>query len=186
MAPSHIECVAQCPKRRHGVREMVENARTHNLVERHLQLADTIDRQLMDLEIGQVVLAPEILCVPHARRAEVDSDNPRRRTARGVFRRLRCSAAGDENRARFRVRLLRPEKVKVCAASVLVLPAPLIIVEIVDRPRIRKPFVEVFNSGRHVMAGSRFRLPAVGRLWCQSAVSLYLPLVLAAVSFSST
>ena len=54
----------------------MQNARAHDLVERHLQAADPVDRQLMDLEIGQVVLAPEFLCVPNARRAEVDPDDP--------------------------------------------------------------------------------------------------------------
>ena len=84
--PVRVEHVAQYPERRLRVREMVQNARTYDLVERHLQVADPIDRQLMDLEIGQVVLAPEILRVPHARRAEIDPDHTGRRATRGVLR----------------------------------------------------------------------------------------------------
>ena len=141
---------------------MVQNARAHDLVERHRQVADPIDRQLMDLEIGQVVLALEIFRVPDARRTEVDPDDPGRGTAGGVLRRLRCSAAGDENRALFRVGLVRPEQVEVRAASVGVLPAPPIVIEIVDRPRIRIPFVEVLDRvATSRRAGSHHWLPAV-------------------------
>ena len=190
MAPSGVEDVAQCPERRIGIREMVQNARADDLIESHRQVADTIDRQLMDLEIGQVVFAPEILRVPHARRAEIDSDDPGRGTASGMLRRLGCSAACHEDRALFCVRLVRPEQVEVSAASVLVLPAPLIVIEIVDRPRIRILFVEVLDRCRHVIAsraGSRIWLPAVACVYCHSAMSpAYLPLVLAAVRFSST
>ena len=148
--PVRVEHVAQCPERRVRVREMMQNARAHDLIERQLQLADTIDRELMDREIAEVVPALQTFRVPDTRRTEVDPDDPRRGTARGVLRRLRCAAAGHEDRALFRVRLLRPEQVKVRAASVLVLPPSSIVVEIVGRPRIRIPFVEVLDCCRHV------------------------------------
>ena len=181
-----VEHVAQTPEGRLRVGEMVQNARAHDLVEGQTQLADALDRQLVDLEIGQAVLAPEILRVPHARRTEVDPDHPDRRTARGVLRRLRGSAAGDEDCPLFGVRLVRPEQMKVRPASVRVLPPPPVVVEIVGRPRIRIPFVEVPDRCRHVIAGNRFRLPAVA-CWCtKRLLSGYLPLLLAAVSFSST
>jgi hypothetical protein len=172
--PVRVEHVAQCPERCLRVREMVQNARAHDLIERQLQIADPIDRELMDREIVQVVLALEIFRVPDARRAEVDADDPGRGTARGVLRRLRCSAAGDEDRALFCLRLARPEQVEVRAASVRVLPPPSIVVEIVGRPRVREPFVEVLDCCRHIMAGSRCWLPAVECLRYQ-ATRLLLP-----------
>ena len=150
------------------------------------QLADTIDRQLMDLEIGQSASRlRSSVCRTLVALKSIPTTRAAGQRARGVLRRLRCSAAGDEDRALFRVRLVRPEQVEVRAAPVRVLPAPSIVVEIVDRPRIRIPFVEVLDCRRHVMAGSRFWLPAVG-VRCQAARLRYLPLVLAAVSFSST
>ena len=82
--PVRVEHVAQRLERRLGVRKMVQTPVHTISSKRHLQVADPIDRQLMDLEIGQVVLVPEILRVPHARRAEVDPDDPGGRTARGV------------------------------------------------------------------------------------------------------
>ena len=90
-----------------------------------------------------------------------ERDDPGRGTARGVLRRLRCSAAGDHNRALFRVGLVRPEKVEVRAAPVVVLPAPPVPFEIVDRPRVRIAFVEILDRGLHVLplrpAGARCR-----------------------------
>ena len=159
-----VEHVAQRREGRVGIGEMVQDAGAHDLVERHSQLADAIDRQLVDLEIRQVVLAFQIFSVADAGRAEVNPDDPSSRTARGMLRCLGCAAAGDEDGARFRVWLVRPEQVEVRAAPVAVLPAASIVVEVVGRPRIRIPFVEIPDRRRHVFAeraGSRARLPAV-------------------------
>ena len=91
---------------------------------------------------------------------------------------------------------------KICAASARVLPTQSITVEIVDRPRIRIPLVEILNvcasddrqsdpdcrssralgAKRRVSAGasaSAFRIDA-------SLVARQTPLVLAAVSLSNT
>jgi len=81
---------------------------------------------------------------------------------------------------------VRPEEVKVRPASVPVLPAPLIVVEIVGRPRMRIAFVEILDRRRHVKAGSQLSLPAVECFRCQAQAFCHFPLGLAAVSFSST
>ena len=68
---------------------MVQDTRAHDFIECQSEVANAIDRQLMDLEIGQIVLAAEIIRVPHAGRADVDSDDPRR------GQRAACFAACD-------------------------------------------------------------------------------------------
>jgi hypothetical protein len=78
---------------------------------------------------------------------------------------LRRSTAGDENRPVFTVRPVRPVKMKVGATPTAVLPAPSIVIEVVDRARVRIPFVEVLDLGHG---------------------EGHFPLVLDAVSFSST
>ena len=75
----------------------------------------------------------------------------------GVLGRLRGAAAGDEDRALFGVWLVRLEEMKVSATPARVLPAPPVVVEIIDRPRVRVTFVEVLDRGRDVIAGSRVR-----------------------------
>ena len=91
------EHVAQRPQRRVGILEMVQNARADDLIETLAELADPLDRQLLHLEIGQVVLALEVFGAAHARRAEVDARHLGVRPAQGVLGRLRRPAAGDED-----------------------------------------------------------------------------------------
>ena len=76
---------------------MVQDARAHDLIELFSELADALDGQLLHLEIGQVVLALEVLGAAHARRAEVDARDLGARPAQRVLGRLRRSAAGDED-----------------------------------------------------------------------------------------
>ena len=50
-----------------GIGQMVQHARTHDLVETAAQLARPLDGQLIDLQIGQMVFAFERLGVANAR-----------------------------------------------------------------------------------------------------------------------
>ena len=56
-----------------GIRKMMENSGADNLVEGLLQFVDTIDGELMDLKIFQVVFALEFFSALHTRRADVDA-----------------------------------------------------------------------------------------------------------------
>ena len=87
--PVRVEHVAQRPERLLRVREMVQNARAHDLVERQVQLADTIDREVDGPRDCAGVLALQIVRVPDARRTEVDPDDP------GRGQRAACFAACD-------------------------------------------------------------------------------------------
>ena len=75
--------------------------------------------------------------------AEVDTGNLSLRPAQGMFGRLRCSAARNQDGVVFPARLIGPEQVIVRAASLPVLPELSIFSKAVDRPRIGIPFIEV-------------------------------------------
>ena len=111
---------------------------------------------------------------------------------RAAGQRAACFAACDVPHPAMRIvrasvyGFVRPEQMEIRAAPIPVLPAPAIGVEIVDRPRIRVAFVEVLDHRRHVLAGNHVWLPADEWVCCQGTCSCYFPLVLAAVSLSST
>lgn len=124
-------------------RKMMENLGTHNLIEARLQLVHSLDGKLVDLEIVQVVFSIELLSTAYARCAEVDADYLSRRPPQGMLSRLRCPVAGNENGVVFPVRSVRPKQMIIRAASLSVLPDPLILFKALDRPKIRVTFAEV-------------------------------------------
>ena len=105
--------VAQRGKSRVGVREMMQNAGAHDLIEAGPQFVNALDRQLVDLEIAQAVRAAKLLGTADAGRADVDGGHLRRGPAHGVPGRLRCSAAGDEDGKVVPIRSGRPEEMVV-------------------------------------------------------------------------
>jgi uncharacterized membrane protein len=60
-----------------------------------------------------------------------------------MLRRLRCSAAGNEDRQVFSIRGVRPKQMIIRATSLRVLPEPPIFFQIIDRWRIGIAVVEV-------------------------------------------
>ena len=80
-----------------GVRvgQVVEHSGGHDLVERAPQLPDTLDRELMELEVAEVVLALEIARMPQARLADVDRGDSGLGLAQRMAGRLRRAAAGN-------------------------------------------------------------------------------------------
>ena len=163
-----LQHVTQRAQPRIGICEVVQHACAHDQVERRFQLTDTLDRQLMHLEVGQLVSAPEVLGAAHAGGAEVDADDACRRRASGMLGRLRRAAACNEDRALFGVRPVGPEHVKVGAPAVAVLPALPVVVERFDRRRIRVALVEVLDSASHALAPSVRPMPAADAD-CQSS-----------------
>ena len=135
------------PRRRVG--QVVQHARADDLVESAAQLAGPLDRQLVDLQIGKAVFAFERLGVADARRADVDADHVAMPgSAQGMLGRLRGPAAGDQHLQVRAVGCLRPVQVEIGAAPALVLPAPAIAVEVVNRRRIGMLVVEARTASR--------------------------------------
>jgi hypothetical protein len=122
-----------------------------DVIEAPLELVYPIDGELMDLESAQVVLSLELLSIAYARRAEIDAGNPSPGSPQGVPCRLRGAASRDEDRVVFSIGKSGPKKMMVRACFLWVLPEPSIVLEAVDRRRIRVPFVEVLDVRRHPM-----------------------------------
>src|SRR5262245_50151648 len=134
---------AQSSKPLIGVRKMMKNAGADDLIEAHFQVTYAFDGKLADLEIVQVVFPLELLGTAHTGCAEIDADDMSRRPTQSMLGRLRCPAAGNEDGFVFPVGSCRPEEMIVGPACLSVLPKPSIFLKAVDRPGIRKPFVEV-------------------------------------------
>jgi len=128
---------------------MMQNPGADNLIEACRQLACALDGKLVNVEIAQVVFSLELFGTAHARSAEVDAGNLCRGPTHGMLRRLRRSAAGNEDRLIFAVGFRRPEEVIVRTVSLLVLPEPSIVFEAVDRAGIRIALVEVLDFRCH-------------------------------------
>jgi hypothetical protein len=125
---------------------MMEDAGADNLVETHPQFAGVLDRQVVHLEVVQLVFALQRLGAAHARGAEIDADHTRRRPSQRMLCGLGGAAAGNQDGEIILVGLGGPEQMVIGAQSLRVLPVTLISVEAVDRRRIGKPLVELLND----------------------------------------
>src|SRR5262245_1569113 len=117
---------AQSAEPRIGVRKMMKNPGTDNLIEARFQLVYPLDRELADLEIAQMIFSFEFSGTAHTRCAEIDADNLSRRPTQSMLGRLRCPAAGNEDGLVFPVGSCRPEEMIVRPACLSVLPKPSI------------------------------------------------------------
>ena len=146
IAPSGASTLRSARSASVGIFEMVQNARAHDLIEGlaatrrrarsavactsrlvrlYLRLRSSVQRTLVALKSMPVTLAfgQRTACL-----AACDVPQP---ATRIVWSSLYSGA--------------RPEEVKVRAASAAVLPTQPIAVQIVDRPRIRIPLVEILD-----------------------------------------
>jgi hypothetical protein len=98
---------------------------------------------VVDLKIFQVVFSLKGLRSKDTSRATVYAGNLTFWPTQSVLCRLRCPASRDQNGMVFSIRVVRPKKMIVCAASLAVLPEPLIFFESLDRWRVRITFVEI-------------------------------------------
>ncbi len=110
MAPSGLRTLAQSCESGIGIHKMMENSGADNLVEGVIQLVDTIDGELMDLKIRQVVFAFEVFSASHTRRADVDTRDLSCRPPQGMLCCLRRSATCDKDGIVFPIRLCRAKK----------------------------------------------------------------------------
>ena len=90
----HVAKRAQADVR---VGQVMEHAGAHDLVERAPQFPDALDRELMEFEIVEVVLALQIARVAQAGLADVDGRDSRLGLAQRMAGRLRRAAAGDQD-----------------------------------------------------------------------------------------
>jgi len=146
--PVGFEHTAKSSEPRIGVGKMMEYPGADDVIEAPLQLVYPIDGELMDLESAQVVLSLEFLSTAYARGAEIDAGNPSPRPPQGIPRRLRCAASRNEDGVLLPIGKSGPEKMMIRAAFLWVLPEPSIVLEAVDRRRIRVPFVKVLDLRR--------------------------------------
>ncbi len=135
--------VAQGPKTEIGIGQVVEHAGRDDAVERASELADVLDRDLMELEILQVVFPLELARMAQARLADVDARDACIGIAQRVPGRLRRSAAGHENLLLTPEGLQRPRQVEERAATIRVAVQVPVLIQAGERGRIRHPFVEV-------------------------------------------
>ena len=147
--PVRFEHAAKSSEPRIGVGKMMEYPGADDVIEASSQLVYPIDGELMDLETAQVVLSLEFLGTAYAGRAEIDTGNPSPRPSQGIPRRLRCAASRNEDGVVFPMGKSGPEKMMVGAMFLWVLPEPSVVLEAVDRRRIRVPFVKILDSRRH-------------------------------------
>src|SRR5215831_3796093 len=97
---------------------MVQYPGADNLVERASKLLDVFNRELLELEVVEVVLSLEVGRVAQARLADIDTSDVTTRLAQRISRRLRGATASDEDFPRFAEGLGWPHQVEVR-------PAPL-------------------------------------------------------------
>ena len=103
------------------VRQVVQHSRANHQIERATNLPDALDRELMQFEILQIILALKIARVAKACVAHVDRRDSSIRLAKRVPRGLRSAAASDKD---FLVspRLLGgPDQMELGSATVRVL-----------------------------------------------------------------
>ena len=121
----------------------MEDAGAEDQIEGQRQAVDALDRQLMELEVVEVVSVFELAGVPQAGVTDVDGHDPCRRVPTRVSGRLRRAAASDQDGLLVRQRPVGPGEMELR-------PAPaglerLVLVEVRNRRRIGQPFVEVAN-----------------------------------------
>src|SRR5579872_3875330 len=138
-----FECVVQSTQARIRVDEMMKNAGAYDLIETHPQVVHSLDVELVNLQIRKVVFFLMLLGLAHAGCTAVDTGNLSRRPAQRMLGRLRCPAARDEDGLVFPIRSAGPKKVIVGAASLPILPEPLISLQIIDWWRVRITVVEI-------------------------------------------
>src|SRR5256885_12408773 len=118
---------------------MVEHSGTDDEIELCLHLGDSFDGQSTDLQILKTMSVLERLRAADARDTEVDAGDASVGPAHGVLRRLRCSAASDEDGMIVSERSRGPEQMVLVAPPLPVVPNRAVSIEIIHRRWIRIP-----------------------------------------------
>jgi hypothetical protein len=102
------------------VGQVMEHARTDDLVERPAQVADLFDGKPMEIEVSQVVFLLKVARVAEARFADVDARYARIGLAHRVGRGLRGPTTGDQNFPPCPLSLRRPQQKRERSPSIRV------------------------------------------------------------------
>src|SRR5262245_38272686 len=125
------------------VRTMVQHASADDQVESTAHEGAAFARQLLRLEIAQIVSALHARRVVEARRADVDADDASAGPAEGVLGGLPGAAPRDEDVQIRAVHAARPEQVVLGPVAVRLLPFVTGPVEVLDRRRVGVVRVEI-------------------------------------------
>jgi hypothetical protein len=121
-------------------------------VERASNLPDALDRELMEFEVLEIILALKIARVAQARVTDVDCGDSRIGLAKRVPRGLRGAASGNQDFLSSPRLLGRPHQMELGPATVWVLVVVAVYVQTCAWRRIGHPFVEVadFLAAAHL------------------------------------
>ena len=142
------------------VGQVMQHPGANHHVERATDLPDALDRDLMQFEILQIVLALKLSGVTEAHVADVDRHDSSIGLAKRVPRGLGCAASSDEDFLVCPQLLCGPHQMELGSATVRVLVEVAVCVEIRERGRIGHPFVEVAD----LLAAVHFGPPRISGL----------------------
>ena len=123
--------------------QVVQHSRTNHQIERATNLSDALDREPMQFEILQIVLALKIARVAKARVADVDRRDSSMGLAQRVPRGLRSAASSNKDIQVSPRSPGGPDQMELGSATVPVLVEVAVRVQIRERGGIGHPFVEV-------------------------------------------
>ena len=141
------------------VGQVMQHSGADHQVEGAANLPDALDRELMQFEILQIVLALKIARVAKARVADVDRRDSSIGLAERIPRGLRRAAASDQDFLVSSRLLGGPDQMELGSATVRVLVEVAMFVQTRERGRIGHPFVEVADF----VAAVHFGPPRISR-----------------------
>ena len=123
---------------------MVQHSSAHDLIEVLPELGDGFERQLPQFQIVDAVLALELCGRLNACVADVDARHMCVRPAQRMFRRLRRSAADDEDAAVVAKRFTWPKEMCL-GAPALTISGSRVALQIVEPERVRMLLVNAWT-----------------------------------------
>src|SRR5262249_54075938 len=118
-----------------GIDQVVQHAGADDEIETSSQRRGSLDRPLLDVKVGQTVLALQLLGLLEAGGTDVDADDVRLRTTNGVLRRLPRTASGNKD-VEVRTELaIRPDEMEFGTRAVGTTPLVARAIEVLDGRR---------------------------------------------------
>ena len=144
--PRRQEDVAQRPQTDAGVGQMMEHARADDLIEFASNFPHALDRELVELEILDIVFLLQSTGEVQARLADVDTRHPRLGLAQRIGGGLGGTATRDKDIAIGPLRTGRPKQVEQGPAPLRVSVELAVPLQVGDRRRIGMCVVEFTHS----------------------------------------
>src|SRR6266496_5634336 len=124
---------------------MMKHTGTNYLVECRAEFGNAFNRQLNYSEIVQMVFLLQLIRAIDTRQAEIDAGNLCLRPTDRMFRSLRRTTSGNQDRMVFTKWFGRPKEMMICATPHLIVPAFAVLLQAFDRRGIRISFVEILD-----------------------------------------